>query len=126
MVGQRSISGHWDHVTDHFAMWSDKMAGRKRASSSVSEISSSDGAPASKRGCYWPIASTSGSQRYDEELDMCTWLKYTIIDRLHVDALMCFICTCFKRKLEGMRNYNPAYIKGSRNLRTSSFVFGQK
>jgi len=42
MVDQWSISGHWDHVTDYFAMWSDKMASRKRASSSVSESSSSD------------------------------------------------------------------------------------
>ena len=28
-VGQRSISGCWDHVTNDFAMWLDKMAGRK-------------------------------------------------------------------------------------------------
>lgn len=29
MVGQRSISGCSDHVTNDFAMWLDKMAGRK-------------------------------------------------------------------------------------------------
>jgi len=39
----------WDHVTNHFAMWSDEMASRKRASLSVSDSSSSDGAPACKR-----------------------------------------------------------------------------
>jgi len=29
--------------------------------------------------------------------------------------------THFKSKLEGMRNYNPVYAKGSRYLQTSSF-----
>ena len=58
---------------------------------------------------------------YDKELNTSMWLKYTIINRLHVDALTCSICTRFKSKFEGMRNYNPAFIEGSRNLRTSSF-----
>ena len=58
---------------------------------------------------------------YDKELNTSTWLKYTIINRLHVDALTCSICTRFKSKFEGMRNYNPAFIEDSRNLRTSSF-----
>lgn len=46
----RSVNSQfWDHVTNHFAMWSDEMASRKRASLSVSDSSSSDGAPACKR-----------------------------------------------------------------------------
>ena len=60
MVGQWSISRHWDHVIDHFAMWSDKMTSRKRASWSVSETSSSDGAGQPlKGGCIWAKASTN-------------------------------------------------------------------
>jgi len=60
MVGQWSISGRWDHVIDHFAMWLDKMTSRKRASWSVSETSSSDGAGQPlKGGCYWAKASTN-------------------------------------------------------------------
>ena len=31
------------------------------------------------------------------------------------------MCTQFQSKLKGMRNYNPAYIEGSNNLRASSF-----
>jgi len=42
-VGQWSISRR-DHVTNHYAMWSDKMANRKWASWSVSKTSSSDSA----------------------------------------------------------------------------------
>ena len=57
----------------------------------------------------------------DKELNTSTWLKYTVVDRLHVVSLLCSVCTQFKSKLEGMRNYNPAFIDGSKNLRTSSF-----
>ena len=70
-----------------------------------------------KWGCC-PKASTSGSQR---TIESWIWLKYTIIDRLRVDALTCSICTHFKGKLEGMHNYNPAHIKGSRKKWTSNF-----
>ena len=58
---------------------------------------------------------------YDKELNTSTWLKYTVVDCLHVDSLMCSVCTRFKSKLQGMRNYNPAFIEGSKNPRTSSF-----
>ena len=58
---------------------------------------------------------------YDNELNTSTWLKYTVVDHLHVDSLMCFVCTCFKSKLQGMRNYSFAFIEGSKNVRTSSF-----
>ena len=42
-------------------------------------------------------------------------------DHIHVGSLSCSVCTQFKEKLGSMRNYNPAYIDGSKNLRTSSF-----
>ena len=58
---------------------------------------------------------------YDKELNTSTWLKYTVVDCLHVDSLMCSVCTRFKSKLQGMRNYNPAFVEGSKNLQTSSF-----
>ena len=119
-VGQRTISGRFDHVTDHFAPWSDKMAGRKRASS-LSESTSSDGAPASKRRMLLAKSVDKWIAEYDKELNTSTWLKYTVVDRHHVDSLTCSVCTRFKSKLEGMRNYNPAFIEGSKNLRTSSF-----
>ena len=53
---------------------------------------------------------------YDKELNTSTWLKYAVIDCIHVDALAWSVCTHFKSKLEGMRNYNPAFTEGYRNL----------
>ena len=42
-------------------------------------------------------------------------------DWYHVARLKCSVCTRFKRQLEGVRNYNPAFIDGSTNMKTSSF-----
>ncbi len=42
-------------------------------------------------------------------------------DRDHVDALTCSVCSRFKDKIHGMRNFSPAFIEGSRNLRASNF-----
>jgi len=68
-VSEWSISGHWDHVTDHFAMWSNKMAGKMRASLSVSESSSSDGVPASKRRMLLVKSVDKWIAEYDKELN---------------------------------------------------------
>ena len=57
----------------------------------------------------------------DCELNTATWLSYEMSDRDHVASLSCSVCTQFKAKLEGMCNYNAAYVEGSRNLRASSF-----
>ena len=78
-VGQRTISGRFDHVTDHFAPWSDKMAGRKRASS-LSESTSSDGAPASKRRMLLTKSVDKWIAEYDKELNTTTWLKYLCLE----------------------------------------------
>ena len=43
-----------------------------------------------------------------------------VVDRPHVGSLTCSVFTRFKDKLQGMRNYNPAFIEGSKNLRTST------
>ena len=91
-VGQRTISGRLDHVTDHSAPWSDKMAGRKRGSC-LSESTSSDGAPASKRRMLLAKSVDKWIAEYDKELNTSTWLKYTVVDRHHVDSLTCSVCT---------------------------------
>ena len=57
----------------------------------------------------------------DKALNTATWLKYVASGRSHVEALMCSVCIKFKDKLEGMRNFKPGFIEGSRNLRASSF-----
>ena len=52
-----------------------------------------------------------------------TWLvfKCTNGDRYHVARLKCFVCMRFKSQLEGMRNYNLAFIDGLTHVKTSRF-----
>ena len=35
--------------------------------------------------------------------------------------LKCSMCIQFNEKLRGMRNYNPVFVVGSKNLRVSSY-----
>ena len=58
---------------------------------------------------------------YDRELNTSVWLRYELADRDRVVALKCAVCTRFRTKLESMRNYNPAFIDGTSNVRTSTF-----
>ena len=69
-----------NHVTDHFAMWLDKMAGRKRPSlsTSVPESSSSDGSPASKRRMLLAKSVNKWIAEHNKELNTSTWLTYTV------------------------------------------------
>ena len=49
------------------------------------------------------------------------WLKYEKADRNYVATLKCCMCIQFNEKLGGMRNYNPVFVVGSKNLRASSY-----
>ena len=42
-------------------------------------------------------------------------------DRNHVDSMSCSVCTCFRAKIQGMRNFSRAFIEGTQNLQASSF-----
>ena len=55
---------------------------------------------------------------YDKDLNTTTWLKYEVLDPVHIESLKCSVCETFKDKLVGMRNYNPAFIVGTKNRRT--------
>lgn len=57
----------------------------------------------------------------DKKLGTTTWLCYDKANRDHVSALKCSICIRFQDKLQSDKNFNSAYILGSKNLRTSSF-----
>ena len=94
------------------------MSGRKRsASSSVasSDLDTYSAGPSSKKNILMAKSVDKWISENDKELNTSTWLKYTVVDRLHVDSLLCSVCTQFKSNLEGMRNYNPAFIDGSKN-----------
>ena len=54
-------------------------------------------------------------------MDTSVWLRYDKVDREYVAALKCCVSAEFNEKLRGMRNYNPAFAVGSKNLRASSY-----
>ena len=47
-------------------------------------------------------------------------VKFSMVDREHVALLNCSICSQFSTKLELMRNFKPAFIDGSSNIRISA------
>ena len=59
----------------------------------------------------------------DKQLDMTIWLKFetAVGDRKHVSALKCGVCIQVKERLVSLHNYNPAFINGFMNTRTSVF-----
>ena len=58
----------------------------------------------------------------DKTLNTALWLNYEAdpANRTRVVTLKCSICSRFREKLIGMRNYNAAFVEGSVNLRVSS------
>ena len=51
----------------------------------------------------------------DREMSMSAWLQYEKADCDYVATLKCSMCIQFNEKLRGMRNYNPAFVVGSKN-----------
>ena len=49
------------------------------------------------------------------------WLGYEMKDRDHVACLKCTVCSMFRERLFGMRNFSNAFIEGSINLRSSNY-----
>lgn len=116
------------------------MSGRKRAlvtseseaicSSSCSEAScsSSFSSSSSSSSCFKPVKRRAVQRRTvekwitenDRELNTSVWLKFDMADREHVSLLKCSVCSLFSKKLESMRNFRPAFIDGSHNIRVSS------
>ena len=58
---------------------------------------------------------------HDKTLNTATWLTYEKADRHHVALLLCSVCKRFEERIKKSRNFSPAFIDGTRNLRTSSF-----
>ena len=57
----------------------------------------------------------------DKTLNTTSWLQYEVIDRSYVSSLKCSMCAQVEDKLDGVRNFNRAFIEGSKNLRASAF-----
>ena len=57
----------------------------------------------------------------NKTLNITTWLKYDKVDREYVATLKCSMCLLFNDKLHSTRNYNSAFLVGSKILRASTF-----
>ena len=58
----------------------------------------------------------------DKSLQTLRWLCFeTSSDRERVTVLKCDVCSRFKDKLVSMRNFRPAFIDGTTNIRASTF-----
>ena len=57
----------------------------------------------------------------NRSLNMTVWLKFDSDSHDHVNTLSCKVCSQSKDKLIGMRNYPPAFVEGTSNVRASSF-----
>lgn len=57
---------------------------------------------------------------YDKSLNTSLWLEYEKMDREFVSSLKCKVCKQFTDKIQSARNFNPAFINGSKNLRASA------
>lgn len=59
----------------------------------------------------------------DKASNTAVWLKYDTdsADRTHIVVLKCSVCARFSDRLVGRWNYSAAFVKGSENLRASSF-----
>ena len=59
-------------------------------------------------------------------MNTASWLKFETAlppdyDRMAI--LKCAVCTQFKEKLESMRNFRPAFIEGTSNVRTCTCIY---
>ena len=79
---------------------------RVREKSSTPGGSKREQAPPSKKRAIVAKTVEKWKKEYNKELDTATWLCYEMEDHDHVLILNCCVCTQFRQKLEGMRNYN--------------------
>ena len=57
----------------------------------------------------------------EKAINTTVWLAYEKRDRDHMASLKCSVCIQFADNIHSCRNFNPAFIEGSQNLRASSF-----
>ena len=94
---------------------------QKRAHTSIPDDSGSNDGPPVKRRLVQKRTVEKWIAENDVELNTISWLKFKMADRNLVESISCAVCTQFKDKLESLRNYRPAFIDGTTNVRASSF-----
>ena len=89
-----------------------------------SSDSSSSGGPAAKRSKRQVSLSTfeKWQKQFDREYQTSLWLRCTKdpTDKASVSTLFCGICQQQERKIESMRNYSAAWVRGSLNQKQAT------
>ena len=98
-----------------------KMSGRKRPAVVASIPTCSSGPAPSKKRKVTINTVEKWKKESDKAINTTVWLTYEKFDRDHVASLKCSVCIQFADKIHSCRNFNPAFIEGSENLRASSF-----
>ena len=91
------------------------MSARKRTRTALS----TNGPPAKGRAVQVRTVEKWVAEN-NKVLKALIWLKFEGADR-DVLSLKCAVCSRFNDKLVSMWNYSPAFVKGTTNVRTSSF-----
>ena len=95
------------------------MSGRKRPAVVASLPSSSPAQPKKRKVTISTVEKRK--KESDKAINTTVWLACEKRDRNHVVSLKCSVCIQFADKIHSCRNFNPAFIEGSQNLRASSF-----
>ena len=77
-----------------------------------------EGPPSKKRAASKTTVET-WKRQLDREYDTAVWLRYDVSSGDVVLRLKCSICTEFRDRLSGMKNFRAAFIEGSTNVRKS-------
>ena len=113
---QNTVSGEFCHLTGYNKTFPEKMSG-----------ASDKGTQANKKRKLNRRTVEKWISENDKTLDTTLWLRFEVAsdDREHVSTLKCSVlgsvCKQFKDHLISMRNYNPAFVEGTANTRTSAF-----
>jgi hypothetical protein len=57
---------------------------------------------------------------YDKDLQTLSWLQYDSTGSV-VTALKCLTCTRYEDKVRSCKNFSPAFIEGTKQVKTSTF-----
>jgi len=112
-VGHQPIFAQYLHVAERFHFHMDKMAAqRKRVCTSSSQSS------AKKAKRQVGVSTFEKWQReFEREYQSLLWLRCDKddVNRSLVATLYCEVCQQFKDRIQGMRNFSPAWLTGSTN-----------
>ena len=87
---------------------------------SSSPYANSSSSSFKRRAVTWRRTVEKWIKENDSQLSTFVWLKFSMVDREHIAVLNCSICSQFCTKQESMRNFKPAFIDGSSNIRISA------